>query len=271
MMSEKEALMYKILLNLYTNEKLPIVSKGALITKLVLSEHNYKDVNRETKDIDLNWIGAPPKDLGFLKTVIDEAAKKVDPELYAVVDREYALNVRTAGISIRDKNDKEVVSIDIDVKGVTGSKVYYYETGIIRGVLPSEIIADKIAAMSGGKIFRRGKDLIDVYALTSCINVKTDEIYRISALTGNKIQSFDGFLNRISDLEHAYEKLRGIEGKPPFETVYAHLKTFLTPFIERDTKPREWDCGKKGWNSPEKPPQTLSEIKKAAAAKTTVA
>jgi hypothetical protein len=137
--------------------------------------------------------------------------------------------------------------MDIDINKVTGYRYYNYEISKIRGVLPTEIFADKIAAISGDKVFRRAKDIVDVYALSSCVSVSTDEIYNTSAQTGNEIKAFDGFLNRKDDLGHAYDKLRGVEGKPPFETVYSRLKTFLAPFIEHDRTARVWRADMARW------------------------
>lgn len=49
-MTEKEKLMYEILSKI-SNTDTPIIFKGALITKLILNENNYTDIQRATKDI----------------------------------------------------------------------------------------------------------------------------------------------------------------------------------------------------------------------------
>jgi hypothetical protein len=246
-MSKNEELMYRILCKLFDNDEAPIVCKGALITKLVLSQNNYAEVIRETKDIDLNWTGEPPKP-EILEALIEKAVKKVDPTFGVKYDREYIPGKTTGGITVTNAVGKQILTMDIDIKGVTGQKIYNFEADRIRGVLPTEIFADKIAAISGDKVFRRAKDIVDVYALSSCVSVSTDEIYYTSAQTGNEIKAFDGFLNRKYDLGHAYDKLRGVEGKPPFETVYSRLKAFLSPFIEHDRTPRVWSVDMAGWS-----------------------
>ena len=58
-MTEKEKLMYDIISKI-SDMDVPIVFKGALITKLILDEHGYKEIQRMTKDIDANWVGSPP-------------------------------------------------------------------------------------------------------------------------------------------------------------------------------------------------------------------
>lgn len=51
-MTEREKFLYSILGNI-SNTDAPIVFKGALITKLILAEHGYKDINRMTKVLTL--------------------------------------------------------------------------------------------------------------------------------------------------------------------------------------------------------------------------
>lgn len=58
-MTEQEKLMYDILTRISSTDA-PIVFKGALITKLILEENQYHDVQRATMDIDGNWIDTPP-------------------------------------------------------------------------------------------------------------------------------------------------------------------------------------------------------------------
>ncbi|MDR0947309.1 MAG: nucleotidyl transferase AbiEii/AbiGii toxin family protein [Ruminococcus sp.] len=245
-MSKNEELMYRILGKLFENDEAPIVCKGALITKLVLAQENFSDVIRETKDIDLNWTGEPPKP-EELEALIGNAVKKADPTFNIKYDREYIPGKTTGGITVTNAIGKQILTMDIDIKGVTGQKIYNFEADRIRGVLPTEIFADKIAAISGDKVFRRAKDIVDVFALSSCISVTTDEIYNTSAQTGNEIKAFDGFLNRKDDLQHAYDKLRGVKGKPPFETVYERLRAFLAPFIEHDRTARVWKAETARW------------------------
>lgn len=59
MMNEREKLMYSIISNISGTDA-PIVFKGALITKLILQENGFEQIERATKDIDANWIGSPP-------------------------------------------------------------------------------------------------------------------------------------------------------------------------------------------------------------------
>jgi hypothetical protein len=58
-MTEHEKLMYQVLGKI-SESNAPIVFKGALITKLILAENGYSTSERMTRDIDANWVDAPP-------------------------------------------------------------------------------------------------------------------------------------------------------------------------------------------------------------------
>jgi len=55
----QEHLMYQVISGI-SDIDAPIVFKGALITKLILKENSYAEMERPTNDIDANWIGEPP-------------------------------------------------------------------------------------------------------------------------------------------------------------------------------------------------------------------
>jgi hypothetical protein len=114
-------------------------------------------------------------------------------------------------------------------------------------VLPNEILADKISVLSGRFIFRRAKDIFDVYALAHCVRVVMSEIYDVQRMNGREFGAFSEFLLRWNDVEHAYARLKGIEGKPDFDEVYNYLGKFLSPFIQNDKTPAVWDIDTSEW------------------------
>ena len=244
-MAEHEQLMYQVLAKISETDA-PLVFKGALITKLILAEKNFTLLNRQTVDIDANWIGSPPS-MEELVATIQKSFGDMRDQLYAVAIREYE-EKKSAGISIREiGTEKEIMSMDISIKPVVGSSVYHYGEAAIRGVLANEILADKIAVLSGRLVFRRAKDLIDVYALSSCLEVWTSEIFDILKCKSASLGEFVELLNNPNDLEHAYYKLRRIEEKPPFDDIYPYLTEFVRPFADKDEMPRIWDSGNRNW------------------------
>ena len=247
-MTDHERLMYQVL-GCISEADAPIVFKGALIVKLILAENGYSSIERPTRDIDANWTGTPPS-MAYLSDIVNQSLRAFDGKLYAEATREYSER-KSAGIAIIDgESGDRVISMDISMKPVIGSRAYYHgETGI-RGVLANEILADKISVLSGRMIFRRAKDVIDVFALAHCVNVKTSEIRVVyDRHPDRNVGAFGEFIDRRHDVEHAYEMLKGIENKPPFDQVYKYLNQFLQPFISNDMAQKTWNCEKMIWES----------------------
>ena len=247
-MTEHERLMYKVLGRI-SGADTPIVFKGALIAKLILAESNYTDIERKTDDIDANWIDSPPS-MGVLVDTINKALGDLSSQFHAVAFREYE-EKKSAGISIlRNDTDDEVILMDISMKPVAGSRIYHYGETEIRGVLANEILADKISVLSKPIMFRRAKDIVDVYALAHCVRIQTDEIMTVQKSNPSREPgAFTEFFTRRQDVEHAYNKLAGIEGKPLFDNVYAYLSKFLHPFAERDETPKLWNSEGQTWEN----------------------
>lgn len=250
-MTEQEKLMYDFLARVSKTDA-PIVFKGGLITRLILSENGFTDVQRATKDIDANWIGTPPSMIELVNT-ISAALGELQEDFEVIVNREYKEHV-SAGISIVDKKSGDrIISMDIDVKPLIGSKIYYFGEASIRGVLANEILADKICAISGDAVYKhRAKDLVDVYSLSHCSAITAKEIYETSIKAKRTISTFDAFFNRTDDVRHAYEKLRGIEGKPDFDCLYKYLSAFVRPFVLKTFDSIIWNPNLCDWESSDK-------------------
>ena len=232
-MTEQEKLMYDFLARVSKTDA-PIVFKGGLITRLILSENGFTDVQRATKDIDANWIGTPPSMIELVNT-ISAALGELQEDFEVIVNRD------------------RIISMDIDVKPLIGSKIYYFGEASIRGVLANEILADKICAISGDAVYKhRAKDLVDVYSLSHCSAITAKEIYETSIKAKRTISTFDAFFNRTDDVRHAYEKLRGIEGKPDFDCLYKYLSAFVRPFVLKTFDSIIWNPNLCDWESSDK-------------------
>jgi hypothetical protein len=263
-MTDKETIMYQILGRICQTDA-PIVFKGALVTKLILSEHGYTTLERQTRDIDANWIGTPPP-MTELENTINRSLDALNGRFRAEAFREYG-DKKSAGLYIvENATGEKIVTMDIDIRPIFGSRVYHYGEVEIRGVLPTEILADKITVLSGIKMFRRSKDFIDVYALTHCVRVLTAEIFEVISGKHLELGEFTELLTRREDVEHAYEKLQGIDGKPPFNEVYPYMIKFVRPFTQRDTTPRIWNSGGRAWDDvrvTEKRPSVRDQLRAA--------
>ena len=120
--------------------------------------------------------------------------------------------------------------MDIDVnRPILQTKIYEIAGFQFRGVVPTQMIADKLSVISTDKVFRRTKDVIDLYYISKVISMDTHAITQALENSGRTLGNFDGFLNGKDDLEHSYEKFRfaGDVTKPPFDEVYDTVKSYL--------------------------------------------
>jgi len=246
-MTEHEQLMYRILGKI-SESNAPIVFKGALITKLILAENGFTRLDRKTIDIDANWIGTPPP-MTELEAIVNRSLAALDGRFHAEAFREYGDKMSAGFYFIESATGDKIVTMDVDIRPICGSKTYHYGEIGIRGVLPHEILADKITVLSGQRLFRRAKDLVDVYALTHCVRVQAAEIFSIIVQKHLELGGFEAFSTRRSDVEHAYEMLVGVDGKPPFDVVYSYLTAFVRPFAQKDETFRVWNADNLAWEN----------------------
>jgi hypothetical protein len=242
-MTDNEKLMYSIM-GAIAKGNVPVVYRGAMITKLILQENHFQGFVRATLDIDASWAGATPPAMGQMTSMLNTALMSLG--LTAIPKREYGEKV-SAGFKIVDAGGDIKLSIDIDMRTVTYRRSYHFGNITFEGVAPNNVISDKISVVSSDKVFRRIKDLLDLYALAHCVKVKTADIYGIWDEEKRSIGSFDAFINRQKDLNHSYEKLRRVNPKPEFTAVYTYLKRFLTPFSEVKNLSLVWDNFEGGW------------------------
>ena len=140
--------------------------------------------------------------------------------------------------------------MDIDIKPLVGCKTYYFGEASIKGVLSNEILADKICAISGDSVYKhRAKDLVDVYSFSHCSTINAKEIYDTCIKVNRTISTFESFYNRYDDIRHAYEKSRGIEGKPDFDRLYKYLSVFVRPFAIKEFQNINWNAHRCNWES----------------------
>ena len=222
-----EKFLYQIMDELY-QMKAPIIFKGALITNLILQERNNPSkMYRETIDIDGDWIGKPPS-MAEIAFYIQEAVKQVDPALVVEISREYGER-KSAGFTILRPNGEKVTSLDISIRENPYWRVYELENMKFQGVIVDKILVDKIACISSERLIRRVKDLADVYSLSFCTTYQRETFLKVAEESGRKVGDFSYFKNHKPELRYAYEKLKRINGKVSFDTVYSRVDEFTKP------------------------------------------
>ena len=205
----------------------PIVFKGAVVLKIATLYKNF-NATRETHDIDGDWVDRPPT-MGELEALVDTAVKRVDTRLYAKWYRQYT-KTTSAGIYVYSVNEKKpIFKLDISIRDNQFTTKYITTINNIQfiGASLPKMFADKVMAISGDKIFRRSKDLFDLYLLSYINGFNNQYSYIIWDQMGRTLGDFDGFINRKEELHHAYDKLHGLVNKPKFEDAYDRVYPFI--------------------------------------------
>ena len=232
----EEALMYAVMKAIY-DSGIPINFKGSMVLKACLLEAGYTEETRHTVDIDANWYSATPPTAEQLVDSLQKAINSSGIHLTVRLFRMYGEG-RSAGFELVDEALDEVLfTMDMDVnRPVPPTQIYQVEGIHFRGVSPIQMLADKLSAISTEKVFRRIKDVVDLYYLSKVFAFDVDDISEALKNSGRQLGNFDSFLHDSAALQHSYEKFRftGSVSKPPFQKIYQAVKTYLGDVLPKE-------------------------------------
>jgi hypothetical protein len=232
----EEKLMYEVMKAIY-DSGIPISFKGSMVLKACLMEAGYSEDTRHTVDIDANWNSDTPPSAEQMIESLQNAISKSGIDLNVSLYRMYG-EKRSAGFELKDNATGEMLfSMDIDVnRPVPPTKIYEVEGLRFCGVSPAQMIADKVSVISTEKVFRRIKDVVDLYYISKVFDFNSAEVIQTLGKNNRTLECFEGFLHRGDELRHSYEKFRFAGGvnKPPFEEVYSTVKTFIKPVLLKE-------------------------------------
>ena len=211
--------LYQIINNMQ-KLNIPIAVKGGLLLKASLQEHQ-SDIDRKTTDIDGNWLKQTP-DMEEMRKNLEKAVQMSYPDYQVITRRPYG-EKQSAGFHIV-KDNITLTHIDIDVNKITPTRLYMINGIKFQGIPMEQVLCDKIAVLSSQQLMRRTKDLLDVYAITQ--NIPYDKQTVIELLSNRKLGDFSTLYTQKYNIEHAYEKLRGVTNKPEFQQVYNSVTNY---------------------------------------------
>lgn len=88
------------------------------------------------------------------------------------------------------KDGIPVTEMDIDIHNVKQCEKYSIGMVEFTGVTAEEIIADKLCAVSNEHVYRRSKDLMDIYSLTEALNINMNDVIESINFSNHKLGSF---------------------------------------------------------------------------------
>ena len=233
----EEKLMYEVMKAIY-DSGIPVDFKGAMVLKACLMNVGFKEEIRHTQDIDANWYSATPPTAEQMEESLSGALRKNNINLNVHLYRMYGEG-RSAGFELSDPDTEEILfTMDMDVNRPVQPTQMYDVAGLrFRGISPMQMLADKISAISTDKVFRRIKDVVDLYYLSQVFALDQNTLMKTLEDCGRHLESFDGFLHRPDDLRHAYEKFRftGDATKPAFDEVYEAVRQYVRELLSSDS------------------------------------
>ena len=225
--NQEADILYEIM-GILSNASLPVIFKGANITRLILKE-NGSNMFRATGDIDCDWQSP---------VTMDELATKLNncliPQGFTAESfRVFSGTAKSAGFNIK-RNGVLVCKIDIGMKTILQSRKYHYGSYSFNGVLVDKVIADKLHAISTKYVYRRPKDMIDLFALSECVSFRTSDIKEMIFNDGRKLGEGTELFNDKEMVLHGYKLLRGVENKPDAEECYERCCTLLNGMFDNE-------------------------------------
>ena len=232
-MTEAEKLMYRVMDAVYRSS-IPVSFKGSMVLRACLMEAGYIEDTRHTADIDANWVSDIPPSAEQMTRSLRDAVHNCGIDLDIDLYRMFGEG-RSAGFEIKDGTTGEILfTMDMDVnRPVPATRIYEIDEICFRGAAPVQMIADKISVVSCDKVFRRIKDVVDLYYLSKVIAFDCNAVMNTLNVSGRTLGDFTGFLYRYEELHHAYDRFRftGDVSKPGFETVYNTVKEYIIDVI----------------------------------------
>lgn len=229
----EEKMMYDVMKAIY-DSGIPISFKGSMVLKACLVEAGYGENTRHTVDIDANWYSDKQPSAEQMVASLQNAIQRQGLNVNVEIHRMYGER-QSAGFKLTDAVSGDLLfTMDIDVnRSMPETKLYEMADVKFCGVVPSQMIADKIAVISSDKVFRRIKDIVDIYYISKTFAFEKDSIMRALETSGRTLGNFDAFLNRKEELRHSFEKFRltADVSKPPFDAVYGGVKNYLSEII----------------------------------------
>lgn len=232
-LSAEEKMMYEVMKAIY-DSGIPISFKGSMVMKACLMEAGYTEDTRHTVDIDGNWNSDTPPSGDQMVASIRQALDGNGIPLTVSIYRMYG-EERSAGFELKNSSTDEIIfTMDLDVnRPMIPTRIYELQGIRFCGSALKQMLADKVSVISTDKIFRRIKDVVDLYYYSQVFTLEREEILQTLNDSGRRMGDFDGFINRVEELKHSYEKFRFSGGinKPAFEDVYQGVKAFIAELI----------------------------------------
>lgn len=207
----------------------PVVFKGCMVLKTLMRDYGV-GTRRGTKDLDIDWVDTSMTQEEITET-LNKALSRVAFCLRAELFREFK-QYQSAGYKVYF-GEHEMFRCDVNVSECKHTAVYRTANGVaFTGSAPRNILANKLHATSERVVFRRVKDVYDLYLISHLDVFSISETRQVLEDNGEVLGEFKEFLTGTDMLSHAWSKFKGVENKPDFQVLYDRVTHFIKPFID---------------------------------------
>ena len=222
--NDLEKILYDLIKQL-SKDNSPIVFKGGLALKeLLYIKNSNLNIDRKTIDIDGNWI--ENYDLEKITKTLEKSLKKINNNYKLIITREPEKN-RSMGYKILDENNDILTKIDLDIKDNPFYIICSIDNIDIKYSSPEKMLTDKLRSISSKHIFRRIKDILDIYLIINNFNIDSNKIHEILKFENKELDDFSTMLNNKDTIKEIYNKMQGIINKPLFDEVWKKIINYL--------------------------------------------
>lgn len=217
---------------------LPVVVQGSLILKLEAMSRGME--MRATKDIDMQWVGYA--NMSDVLNIFNDVLNNIDNNLYAEIERNYQSDGKARYEIHKSGLRDPVFRIDLHT-GDGGLYCVYttYNNVNFYGATPLKRFVDKLSVISNNIVRRRIKDIFDMYVMSFMYNLVLSDIVNTLNNRGIRLGDFYAFIHEMGNLRQAYNKMVGINIKPPFEDVYGKVYRITEPFRNGINRNAVWN------------------------------
>ena len=121
--------------------------------------------------------------------VVNQALNKINKNYKAILVREP--NIKTSlGLKVINEYNETITKIDLDIKDNPFYVIFNINNTNIKYSSIEKIAADKLYALSGSHLFRRIKDILDMYLIISNFRLDTTKIREILKYDKRKLETF---------------------------------------------------------------------------------
>lgn len=144
------------------------------------------------------------------------------------------------------------VGIDLNVAPMQIISIDYTDTFSIPTYDIYTMLADKMAVMCNRVIFRRIKDLYDIYAILHLADISYAQLWqRVGRKRPGVVSQCNYMLlpEHYDSLQHAFTQFKGIEQHHDFDSIISVVSYFMTKYMKGDVV--IWDHNQLIWKSGE--------------------